>query len=46
MDEETGIELDGIVAYRYVEKGRVVLGGEDYDMQWYICSNHTLRTLQ
>ena len=34
VDEETGIELDSIVAYRHVEKARVVLGGEDEVDTW------------
>ena len=34
VDEETGIELDSIVAYRHVEKARVVLGGEDEIDTW------------
>jgi len=34
VDEETGIELDSVVAYRHVEKARVVLGGEDEVDTW------------
>ena len=34
VDTETGIELDSIVAYRHVEKARVVLGGEDEEDTW------------
>lgn len=34
VDDETGIELDSIVAYRHVEKARVVLGGEDEVDTW------------
>ena len=34
VDEETGIELDSIVAYRHVEKARVALGGEDEEDTW------------
>ena len=34
VDDETGIELDSIVAYRHVEKARVVLGGEDKVDTW------------
>lgn len=34
VDEETGVVIDTIVAYRYVEKARVVLGGEDEADFW------------
>ena len=34
VDEETGIELDSIVAYRRVEKARVVLGSDDEEDTW------------
>ena len=34
VDDETGIELDSIVAYRHVEKARVVLGSEDEVDTW------------
>ena len=34
VDDETGIELDSIVAYRHVEKARVVLGGEEEVDTW------------
>ena len=34
VDDETGIELDSIVAYRRVEKARVVLGGDDEKDTW------------
>ena len=34
VDDETGIELDSIVAYRRVEKARVVLGGEHEVDTW------------
>ena len=34
VDEETGIELDTIVAYRHVEKARVVLGSEGKEDTW------------
>ena len=34
VDDETGIELDSIVAYRRVEKARVVLGGDDKKDTW------------
>ena len=34
VDEETGIELDSIVAYRHVEKARVVLGSDDEEDTW------------
>lgn len=30
----TGIELDSIVAYRYVEKARVVVGSGDEEDTW------------
>ena len=34
VDEETGVVIDTIVAYRYVEKARVVLGDEDEADTW------------
>jgi hypothetical protein len=34
VDEETGIELNSIVAYRRVEKARVVLGSEGKEDTW------------
>lgn len=34
VDPETGIELDSIVAYRHVEKARVVLGSENKVDTW------------
>jgi len=34
VDEETGIELDSIVAYRHVEKARVVLGSDEKEDTW------------
>ena len=34
VDEETGIVLDSIVAYRHVEKARVVLGSDGKDDTW------------
>ena len=34
VDEETGIELNSIVAYRRVEKARVVLGSDDEKDTW------------
>lgn len=34
VDEETGIELNSIVAYRRVEKARVVLGSDDEEDTW------------
>jgi len=34
VDEETGIELDSIVAYRHVEKARVALGSDDEKDTW------------
>ena len=34
VDEQTGIELDSIVAYRRVEKARVVLGSDDKEDTW------------
>ena len=34
VDDETGMELDSIVAYRYVEKTRVELGGDDEADTW------------
>ena len=34
VDEETGIELNSIVAYRRVEKARVVLGSDDKEDTW------------
>ncbi len=34
VDEETGIVLDSIVAYRRVEKARVVLGSDGKDDTW------------
>lgn len=34
VDEQTGVVIDTIVAYRYVEKARVELGGEDEEDTW------------
>ena len=34
VDDETGIELDSIVAYRHVEKARVVLGSDEKEDTW------------
>ena len=33
-DPETGVVIDTIVAYRYVEKARVALGGDDKEDTW------------
>lgn len=34
VDEETGVVIDTIVAYRYIEKARVELGNDDEEDTW------------